>query len=79
MIQRLAEVLIARAALYVLGHPPDRWPEWRLVVEKDGDYLLQIKGNQPNLLKTASARTGGAPLLHKTAAGTDDWNSVRSP
>jgi predicted transposase YbfD/YdcC len=27
----------------------------RAIVEKGGDYLLQVKGNQPNLLKQAQA------------------------
>lgn len=50
----------------------------RIAVEKDGDYLLQIKDNQPNLLKAARARTGGAPLLRRAAADMDDWNNARS-
>jgi hypothetical protein len=32
----------------------------RIIVEKGGDYLLQIKGNQPKLLAQAEAFNAGA-------------------
>ena len=35
----------------------------RLIVEKDGDYLLQIKANQSNLLQAARSHTGGSPFF----------------
>jgi hypothetical protein len=37
----------------------------RTIVEKGGDFLFQIKGNQPNLLKTAQGRDAlnGTPFL----------------
>jgi len=42
------------------------------IVEKGGEYLAQIKGNQPNLLKHARALCDGrSPLLSKTNSGTD--------
>lgn len=44
----------------------------RAIVEKGGEYLTQIKGNQPNLLKHARALCDGRdPLLSKTNSGTD--------
>ena len=44
----------------------------RTIVEKGGEYLAQIKGNQPNLLKHARALCDGrTPLLSKTNSGTD--------
>lgn len=44
----------------------------RAIVDKGGEYFLQIKGNQPSLQKYAQARTAGdAPLLSKPQAGTD--------
>jgi hypothetical protein len=49
----------------------------RAIVEKGGEYLTQIKGNQPNLLKHARALCDGrAPLLSKTSSGTDASNSA---
>ena len=42
----------------------------RIIVEKGGDYLLQIKGNQPTLLATARAATSGSPLLSRPPADT---------
>ena len=44
--------------------------EPHLIIEKGGDYLLQIKGNQPTLLATARAATRGSPLLSKPPAAT---------
>ncbi len=44
----------------------------RAIVEKGGEYLAQIKGNQPNLLKHARALCDRRdPLLSKTNSGTD--------
>lgn len=42
------------------------------ILEKGGDYLLQIKGNQENLLKKAQALDGlkGTPFLNKPKPGT---------
>jgi hypothetical protein len=44
----------------------------RVIVEKGGDYLLQIKGNQPNLLQQAQGLDAlvGTPFLSKPTAGT---------
>jgi hypothetical protein len=43
----------------------------RLIVEKGGEYFLQIKGNQPTLLKYARTQTAGAtPLLSRPPAAT---------
>lgn len=38
----------------------------RTIVEQGGDYLLQIKDNQPNLLKAAYAHTGAPPFTQHT-------------
>jgi hypothetical protein len=48
----------------------------RQIVEKGGDYLLQIKGNQPKLLKLAQAQIDASPLLPKPTVGTDASRSV---
>ena len=37
----------------------------RMIVEKGGDYLFQIKGNQPNLYKVAQQEVLASPLLPK--------------
>lgn len=44
----------------------------RVIVEKGGDYLTQIKGNQPGLLKQARAldALAGTPFLSRPTAGT---------
>lgn len=44
----------------------------RILVEKGGDYLLQIKGNQPKLLQQARAleALAGTPFLSRPGAGT---------
>ncbi len=44
-----------------------------IIVQKGGDYLLQIKANQENLLKKAQALDGlkDTPFLQKTESGTD--------
>ena len=45
----------------------------RAIVEKGGDYLLQIKGNQPGLLKRAQTLDAlkGTPFLNTAKAATD--------
>jgi predicted transposase YbfD/YdcC len=42
----------------------------RVIVEKGGDYLMQIKGNQPHLLQQARAldALAGTPFLSSTTA-----------
>ena len=52
----------------------------RVIVEKGGDYLLQIKGNQPNLFKQAQALDAlvGTPFLSRPGAGTDALKNVPS-
>ena len=44
----------------------------RTIVEKGGDYLLQIKGNQPNLLKKAQGLDSleNTPFFHKPTQPT---------
>ena len=42
----------------------------RIIVEKGGEYLLQIKANQPSLLATARAAPRGSPLLSRPPADT---------
>lgn len=42
----------------------------RIILEKGGEYLLQIKANQPTLLETARAATSGSPLLSRPPADT---------
>ena len=48
-------------------------PNARAVVEKGGDYLFQIKGNQPTLLAQAQACAGqpGTPFLTKSIWAAD--------
>lgn len=50
------------------------------IVEKGGDYLLQIKANQPNLVKRAKAldRLQHTPFLSKPQLDTDASKSVPS-
>jgi hypothetical protein len=43
----------------------------RVIVEKGGEYCLQIKGNQPKLLHYAERQSAGTPLLSKPPAATD--------
>ena len=52
----------------------------RLIVEKGGDYLLQIKGNQPHLFKQAQALDSvrGTPFLARPNAPTDESKSANS-
>ena len=50
----------------------------RGIVEKGGDYLLQIKGNQPSLFAYAQCRNAAsAPLLYKPTAGMDGSKCAR--
>ena len=43
----------------------------RVIAEKGGEYFLQIKGNQPTLLRYARRQTAGdTPLLSRSAAAT---------
>ena len=49
----------------------------RLIVEKGGDYFLQIKGNQPKLLAYGRTRAVGSPLLSRPRAGTGASKSAR--
>jgi hypothetical protein len=52
----------------------------RAIVEKGGDYLLQIKGNQPRLLQQAQAldALAGTPFLSRPKAGTAASKSAAS-
>jgi hypothetical protein len=43
----------------------------RQIVEKGGEYLLQIKGNQPDLFKLAQQQVRATPFLPKPPADTD--------
>ena len=43
----------------------------RAILEKGGEYFLQIKANQPTLLQYAQTQTAGTPLLSKPTADTD--------
>ncbi len=52
-----------------------------LIVENDGDYLLQIKEDQPNALAEAKrVAASDSPLLPATRriAGTDEMTAVTS-
>ncbi len=49
----------------------------RAIVEKRGDYFLQIKGNQPTLLEYARIQTEGSPLLFRPRADTAASKSAR--
>lgn len=56
----------------------------RTIVEKGGDYLLQIKGNQPNLLQKAQAldalkETPFLPISSPGMAGSKPGNCTPSP
>ena len=56
----------------------------RAIVEKGGDYLLQIKGNQPNLLKQAKGLdalqdTPFLPTPKRVAAGSKSATCTPSP
>jgi hypothetical protein len=52
----------------------------RVIVEKGGDYLLQIKGNQPKLLKQAQAFDAlqTTPFLSRPTSGMAGLKSVPS-
>ena len=42
----------------------------RTIVDKDGEYFLQIKGNQPSLFELARIKPAEAPFLPRTPADT---------
>ena len=44
----------------------------RQIVEKGGEYLLQIKENQPNLLELAKRQVNASPLFANPAAVTEE-------
>lgn len=50
----------------------------RAVVEKSGDYFLQIKGNQPSLLELARIKPAESPFLPRPLAGTGASKPARS-
>lgn len=49
----------------------------RTIVEKGGNYFLQIKGNQPSLLEMARIKPEEAPFLPRSFAGTGAWKPAR--
>jgi hypothetical protein len=49
----------------------------RAIAEKDGDYFLQIKGNQPSLLELARIKPAEAPFLPRPPADTGEWKRER--
>lgn len=50
----------------------------RVIVDKGGNYLLQIKANQPSLLEQARVKTPEAPFLSKPVVGTDALKPAKS-
>jgi hypothetical protein len=48
----------------------------RIIAEKGGEYLLQIKGNQPTLLHYARTQAPDAPLLSRPSADMDASKSA---
>ena len=48
----------------------------RIIIEKGGEYFLQIKGNQPALLKIARRASSDSPLLSRPTAGTGESKSA---
>jgi hypothetical protein len=42
----------------------------QIILEKGGEYFLQIKANQPTLFAHAQVHTSGSPLLPKPPADT---------
>jgi hypothetical protein len=52
----------------------------RLIVEKGGDYLLQIKGNQAHLLRKAQGLDAlkSTPFLRASKRDTGAWTSATS-
>jgi len=48
----------------------------RGIVEKGGEYFLQIKGNQPKLLQYAKRQSADTPFLSKPVAATDESNNA---
>jgi hypothetical protein len=52
----------------------------QIIVEKGGDYLLQVKGNQPTLQAHARRSLQQTPFFpHSTNAAMDGANAVKSP
>jgi predicted transposase YbfD/YdcC len=49
----------------------------RIIVEKGGEYFLQIKGNQPKLLEHARTQASGTPLLPRPHPATGELKSAR--
>ena len=49
----------------------------RVIGEKGGEYFLQVKANQPTLLRYARTQTAGTPLLSRSPAGTDASKNER--
>ena len=53
-------------------------PTARLIVERGGEYLLQVKANQPHLLQTAQQSIGSSspflPSRKNTTAASNDAN-----
>jgi hypothetical protein len=49
----------------------------RAIAEKDGDYFLQIKGNQPSLLELARIKPAEAPFLPRPPADMGEWKRER--
>jgi hypothetical protein len=50
----------------------------RAIVEKGGDYFLQIKGNQPSLLELARIKPAESPFLPRHPPDTGAWKTARS-
>ncbi len=49
----------------------------RAIVEKGGDYLLQVKGNQPGLLAQAKAHdAAGSPFFSGRTSKKDAWKNA---
>lgn len=49
----------------------------RIIVEKGGDYFLQIKGNQPNLLKKAKQQIHPSPFFVRPQSAMGASRNVR--
>lgn len=49
----------------------------RAIVEKGGEYFLQIKANQPTLLEYARIQSEATPLLSRAPADTDASNNAQ--
>jgi hypothetical protein len=48
----------------------------RIIVERGGEYFLQIKANQPKLLEHARTLASGSPLFPKPQPATGESKSV---